>query len=318
VEQRTVGPSGLRVSLLGLGCNNFGTRIELEASKRVIHRALDVGVTLFDTADNYGLGASEQHLGEVLCERRKDVIIASKFGMAMSKDGRLSGASRGYIVRAVEASLQRLRTDWIDLYQLHVPDPLTPIEETMRALDDLITQGKVRYLGCSNLPASQVVEANLTAVAHGLHQFICCQNEYSLFARDIECDLVPAIRKFGLGLLPYRPLASGYLTGKYPRGTPPPAGTRLANSAMKRFADRFLTAQNWDKLDRLEVLARDRNRSLLDIAFGWLASKPFIPSMIAGASTPEQVDANCKAVTCALSADEVGEIEVIFARSAVA
>jgi len=313
VEQRTVGRSELRASLLGLGCNNFGPRLDLEATKRVVYRALDVGVNFLDTADAYGNGASEKLLGDVLGGRRKDVIIASKFGMAMDKEGKLSGASPGYIKRAVEDSLSRLKTDWIDLYQLHVPDPKTPIEETMRTLDDLIAQGKVRYIGCSNLPAWQVIEANLTASANGQAQFVSCQEEYSLLARDIDRELLPAMKTYQLGLLPYRPIAGGYLTGKYKRNAPLPEGARLSSSAMKRFADRFMTPANWDKLDRLELFAKESGRSLLDIAFGWLASKPFIPSVIAGASTPEQVDANCKAVTCGLTPDEVAKVEAIFA-----
>ena len=311
MEQRNVGESGLRASLLGLGCNNFGARLDLEATKRVVYRAIDLGVTFFDTADSYGLGASEQQLGDVLGDRRKDVIIASKFGMAMSEDRALSGASRRYIIRAVEASLKRLRTDWIDLYQLHQPDPLTPIEETLRALDDLITQGKVRYIGCSNLPAWQVVEANMTAASRGFHKFICCQEEYSLLVRDIDRELLPAMKRHGLGLLPYRPIASGFLTGKYKRGEPLPEGTRF--TTMKRMADRFLTPSNWDKLERLEAFAKQSGRPLVDIAFGWLASKPFIPSVIAGASTPEQIEANLKAVTCGLSADEIAAVDAIFA-----
>lgn len=312
MEQRNIGRSGLRASLLGIGCNNFGPRLDVEATKRVVYRALDVGVTFFDTADTYGLGSSESQLGEVLGDRRKDVILASKFGMAMDKEGKLAGASRRYIMTAVEASLKRLRTDWIDFYQLHVPDPATPIEETMRALDELITQGKVRYIGCSNLPAWQVVEANCTAAARGYAPFLACQEEYSLLVRDIDRELLPAMKKHGLSLLPYRPIAGGFLTGKYKRNAPAPEGARLTTGAMKRFADKFLTDQNYDRLERLDVIARESGRSLLDIAFGWLASKPFIPSVIAGASTPEQVDLNCKAVTCNLSAEELSLIESVF------
>lgn len=313
MEQRTVGKSGLRASLLGLGCNNFGPRLDLEATRRVVHRALDVGVNFFDNADVYGNGASEKMLGEVLGARRKDVLIASKFGMAMDKEGKLSGASRGYIIRAVEDSLSRLKTDWLDLYQLHVPDQKTPIAETMRALDDLVKQGKVRAIGCSNLPAWQVIEANFTAAANGGAQFVSCQEEYSLLVRDIEGELLPAMQKHQLSLLPYRPIAGGYLTGKYKRNEPLPEGARLSSAAMKRFADRFMTLANWDKLEKLEAFAKESGRSLLDIAFGWLASKPFIPSVIAGASTPEQVDANCKAVTCGLKPEEVAKVEAIFA-----
>jgi aryl-alcohol dehydrogenase-like predicted oxidoreductase len=312
VEQRNIGRSGLRASLLGIGCNNFGPRLDVEATKRVVFRALDVGVTFFDTADAYGFGSSESQLGEVLGVRRKDVIIASKFGMAMDKEGRLSGASRRYIMSAVEASLKRLRTEWIDFYQLHQPDAATPIDETLRALDDLITQGKVRYIGCSNLPAWQVVEANCTAATRGFSPFLACQEEYSLLVRDIERDLLPAMKKHGLSLLPYRPIAGGFLTGKYKRNAPMPKGARLSSSSMKRFADRFLTNENWEKLERLEAFAKERSRSLLDIAFGWLASKPFIPSIIAGASTPEQVDLNWKAVTCNLSPEELSHVESLF------
>ena len=313
MEQRNIGRSGLRASLLGIGCNNFGLRLDLEATRRVVHRALDIGVTFFDTADMYGRGQSEEQLGQVLGGRRKDVIIASKFGMAMNDSGTMSGASRRYIVDAVDASLKRLRTDYIDLYQLHQPDPLTPIEETMRALDDLITAGKVRYIGCSNLPAWQVVEANLLSGHSGFHQFLCCQEEYSLLVRDIERELLPAMKKHHLSLLPYRPIAGGFLTGKYKRNEPLPEGARLADRSQKRFADRFLTPKNWDRLETLEAFGKERGRSLLDIAFGWLASKAFIPSVIAGASTPEQVDLNCKAVTCGLAAEEVAHIEAIFA-----
>jgi aryl-alcohol dehydrogenase-like predicted oxidoreductase len=315
VETRNIGRSGLRASLLGIGCNNFGPRLDVEATKKVVYRAIDLGVTFFDTADAYGLGSSESQLGEVLGPRRKDVIIASKFGMAMDKEAKLSGASRRYIMSAVEASLTRLKTDWIDFYQLHVPDPKTPIEETMRALDDLVTQGKVRYIGCSNLPAWQVVEANCTASARSFHAFVACQEEYSLLVRDIERDLLPAMQKHGIGLLPYRPIAGGFLTGKYKRNQPAPEGARLGTSAMKRFADKFLTDANYDKLEKLEVFAKERGRSLLDIAFGWLASKPFVPSIIAGASTPEQVEMNLKAATCNLTAEEVAFIEQVFPAS---
>jgi aryl-alcohol dehydrogenase-like predicted oxidoreductase len=313
VEYRTIGRSGLRASLLGLGCNNFGPRLDVEATKRVVYRALDVGVTFFDTADAYGLGSSETQLGEVFGDRRKDVVLASKFGMAMDKEGKLSGASRRYIMTAVEASLKRLRTDWIDFYQLHQPDTSTPIEETLRALDDLISQGKVRYIGCSNLPAWQVVEAYGKADSRGYAQFLACQEEYSLLVRDIERELLPAMRKFGLSLLPYRPIAGGFLTGKYKRNAPPPEGARLATSAMKRFADKFMTEANWDRLEKLEAFGKQHDRTLLDIAFGWLASKSFIPSVIAGASTPEQVDLNLRAITCNLSSDELSFIETLFA-----
>lgn len=315
MEQRNIGNSGLRASLLGIGCNNFGPRLDVAATKKVVYRAIDLGVTFFDTADVYGFGQSESQLGEVFGDRRKDVVIASKCAMAMDKDGTLSGASRRYIMSAVESSLKRLRTDWIDFYQLHVPDPKTPIDETMRAFDDLVTQGKVRYIGCSNLPAWQVVEANCVASAHGYSTFIACQEEYSLLVRDIESDLLPAMKKFGLGLLPYRPIASGFLTGKYKRNAPMPEGARLAADNQKRFADRYLTVKNFDRLEKLEAFGKQHGRSMLDISFGWLAAKPFVPSVMAGASTPEQVEANARAVTCNLTPPEVAEIDKIFSGS---
>src|SRR5256885_10721762 len=215
---RNLGKSGLRVSLVGLGCNNFGQRMDLESSTKVIHKALDCGITLFDTADVYGgRGGSETVLGQVLGERRKDIVLASKFGMPMD-EGEKKGASRRYIMAAVEASLRRLKTDWIDLYQQHRPDPLTPIEETLRALDDLVRAGKVRYIGCSTLPAWQVVEVQWTSRHLGLHHFISCQEEYSLLARDLDRDMMPVLEAYGLGLLPYFPLASGLLTGKHKLG----------------------------------------------------------------------------------------------------
>src|SRR5579885_2870076 len=218
MKLRNLGNSGLLVSLVGLGCNNFGGRIGPEPSRKVIDRAIELGITLFDTADIYGeKGGSETILGDVLGKRRKDIVLATKFGMPMDSSGILKGGSRRYIVSAVEASLSRLKTDWIDLYQIHQPDPLTPIEETLRALDDLIHQGKVRYIGCSNLTAWQVVDAQWTSKTLGLNSFISCQDEYSLLVRDIERELLPAMQAHRLGLLPYFPLASGLLSGKYKR-----------------------------------------------------------------------------------------------------
>jgi len=225
MQERNLGKTGLRVSLVGLGCNNFGGRIDLEATHKVVHKALDCGITLFDTADAYGeRGGSETLLGEVLRERRKDIVLATKFGLPMDDSGRLQGGSRGYIMRAVEASLKRLKTDWIDLYQLHRYDPSTPIEETLRALDDLVRQGKVRHIGCSNLPAWRVVEAQWTAKTEHLHAFASCQDEYSLVMREVEADLLPMMQAYGMSLLPYFPLASGLLTGKYEKNAPLPLG----------------------------------------------------------------------------------------------
>src|SRR5215472_6454386 len=202
MQIRNLGRSGLRVSVVGLGCNNFGGRIDLEASRKVVHKALDLGITLFDTADTYGnFGGSETCLGEILGAKRKDIVLASKFGMAMNAEGTIKGASRRYIMSEVEASLKRLKTDWLDLYQLHAPDPLTPIQETLGALDDLIHQGKVRYIGCSNMAAWQVVEAQWTSRHLGVARFVCCQDEYSLLVRDLEREMLPAMQAYGLGLL---------------------------------------------------------------------------------------------------------------------
>ena len=306
MQLRTVGKSGLQVSLVGLGCNNFGGRTDLEASRKVIHKALDLGITLFDTADVYGgRGGSETILGQVLGDRRKDIILASKFGMAMDEAGALKGAARRYILSAAEASLQRLKTDWIDLYQLHQPDPLTPIEETLRTLDDLVRQGKVRYIGCSNLPAWQVVEAQWTAKHLGLSAFISCQDEYSLLVRDPERELLPAMEAYGLGLFPYFPLACGLLTGKYRRNQMP-EGARLTH--WKMLADRFLTDANWKKVEQLEDFCKKRQCALLEVAFAWLAARPTVSSIIAGATRPEQVEQNVKAVDRVLTSDDLSEI----------
>ena len=308
MELRNLGRSGLLVSVVGLGCNNFGGRSGFEDSQAVVHKALDLGITLFDTADMYGnRGGSEDYLGRILGPRRKDIVLATKFGMAMGDSPEQRGASRRYIMAAVEASLKRLRTDWIDLYQLHQPDPRTPIEEALRALDDLVRQGKVRYVGCSNLPAWQVVEAQWTARHHNLAAFISAQDEYSLLERRIERELLPALRAYGLGLLPYYPLAGGLLTGKYRRGAPPPADTRMAKNSA--YAQRVMTEANLDAVDRLAAFARERGRTPLDLAFSWLASQPAVASVIAGASRPEQVEENVRAVGWALSPEELDEID---------
>jgi len=308
VKTRNLGKSGLQVSLVGLGCNNFGGRIDLEASRKVVHKALDVGITLLDTADIYGdRGGSERVLGEILGDRRKDIVLATKFGMPMDEKGALKGASRRYVMSAVEASLKRLKTDWIDLYQIHQPDPLTPIDETLRALDDLVRQGKVRYVGCSNMPAWQVVEGLWTSRQLGLDAFISCQDEYSLVVRDPDRDLVPAMQRYGLGLLPFFPLASGLLTGKYQRKEALPEGARL--TVTKRLADRYFTDANWEKVERLAEFCARRGHTMLELAFSWLAARPTVASVIAGATKPEQVEQNVRAVEWALTAEDLVEID---------
>jgi aryl-alcohol dehydrogenase-like predicted oxidoreductase len=310
MQIRNLGGSGLRVSAVGLGCNNFGQRVDLEGSRKVIHRAIDLGITLFDTADIYSnMGGSETVLGEVLGDRRKDIVLATKFSKAMSEDGTKQGASRRYIMSAVEASLKRLKTDYIDLYQQHDYDPLTPIEETLRALDDLIRQGKVRYVGNSNFPAWRIAEAEHVARAINVSRFVSCQDEYSLVVRDIEKDLVPCAQQYNLGLLPFFPLASGLLTGKYRRGEAAPGDTRFGK--VPRLRDRYVTPHNEEVVEKLQSFAQARGHTMLELAFSWLAARPQVSSVIAGATRVEQVEQNVKAVNWNLSADDVAEIDRI-------
>lgn len=310
MQFRNLGRSGLRVSLVGLGCNNFGGRIDFESARKVIDKAIDSGITLFDTADVYGnRGGSEEVMGQLLGERRKQIVLATKFGMVMDAEGIKKGGSRRYIMAAVEASLKRLKTDWIDLYQLHRPDPLTPIEETLRTLEDLIRQGKVRYIGCSNLPSWQVADAHWTAKSLGIEQFASCQDEYSLLVRGAEKELIPAAEHFGMGLLPYFPLANGLLTGKYKRNAPLPEGARMTRESQR--AAEVLTEANWEKTGKLAAFCEKHGKTLVELAFSWLAAQPVVSSVIAGATKPEQVEANVKAAEWALSADELAEIDAI-------
>lgn len=289
---RQLGDSGLTVSTVGLGCNNFGRRLDADATTAVVGAALDAGITLFDTADIYGLGASEELLGAALGSERDNVVVATKFGMDMQgANGPDWGArgSRRYLRKAVEASLRRLGTDWIDLYQYHRPDPVTPLEETLAALHELVVEGKVRYLGSSNFAGWQVVEADWIARTGGLTPFVSAQNEYSLLERDVEDEVVPACEHVGVGLLPFFPLASGLLTGKYRRDEAAPDGTRLAGQA-----DR-LAAADWDTIEALEVYAAERGLRPVDVAIGGLAAQPAVASVIAGATRPEQVADNVRA-----------------------
>jgi aryl-alcohol dehydrogenase-like predicted oxidoreductase len=311
MSYRRLGASGLAVSVVGLGCNNFGGRTDAERSKAVIDAALAEGITLFDTADRYGgTGVSEEILGAALRGRRDDVVIATKFGADMGgANGADYGArgSRRYIVRAAEASLRRLGTDWIDLYQMHVPDPATPIEETLSALDDLVRAGKVRYLGHSNFRGWQAADADWIARTGQLTPFISAQNEYSLIDRGAEQEIVPACERFGLGLLPYFPLGGGLLTGKYRRAAPPPAGTRLAADTHAA----WLARAPWDTIEALEKFAAERGLSMLQIAIGWLAAQPMVGSVIAGATTPEQVRANVDAGRWQPSTEDLAALDAI-------
>jgi aryl-alcohol dehydrogenase-like predicted oxidoreductase len=284
------------VSVVGLGCNNFGMRLDLDGTRAVVDAALDAGVTLLDTADTYGNGDSERFLGEVLQGRRDGVVLATKFGGRMEGRG---GGSRPHIRKAIEESLRRLQTDWIDLYQYHVPDKVTPFEETFGALDELVREGKVRYVGHSNLSAAQVEEVDTLAREHGWARPVSAQNEYSLLRREAEDELLPTCERLGLGVLPYFPLASGLLTGKYRRGEARPQGTRLSDR------DEVFSDEKFERIEALERFAEERGLTLLQVAIGGLAAQPAVASVIAGATKPEQVRANAAAGDWAPSAEDL-------------
>jgi aryl-alcohol dehydrogenase-like predicted oxidoreductase len=307
MEYRSLGKSGLKVSLAGLGCNNFGMRIDEEQTKAVVDRALDEGITFFDTADIYGgRGRSEEWLGKALGTRRRDVIIGTKFGMAMGDGPYQRGTSRRYAIACCEDSLRRLGTDYIDLYQVHMPDPSTPEEETLEALDSLVRAGKVRYLGHSNYSGWQLADAAAIAREHHLASYISAQNQYNLLDRAIERELIPACRHFGVGILPYFPLASGFLTGKYKRGAEISKDTRFG--AMKRLADQVLNDANYETLEKLDNFAHNREHGLLDLAVSWLAAHEEVSSVICGATKPEQVSENVAALKWKMTEDELKEI----------
>lgn len=312
---RHVGRSGLVVSVIGLGCNNVGrpgtATSTAEGSAAVVGAALEAGITFFDTADSYGArpGLSEEFLGRALAGRRDEAVIATKFGMDVhGANGPDFGArgSRSYIVRAVEASLGRLGTDHIDLYQFHTPDPSTPIDETLAALDDVVTSGKVRYIGHSNRSGWQIAQAEYVARELGTRRFVSAQNHYNLIDRRAELEVVPAATEFGLGVLPYFPLANGLLTGKYSRGVEPPSGSRLDVSKRQ-----LLETAPWEALERFGALAGEAGLSPLQLAFSWLASCPVVPSVIAGATRPDQVRQNARAVTT-LPDDLLARLDEVF------
>ncbi len=312
MQYKNLGRSGLQVSIVGLGCNNFGMRIDKEQTAAVVNKAIELGVNFFDTANIYGGTRSEEFLGAALGARRREVVIATKFTGPVGGGVLDKGASRRHMMLAVEDSLRRLGTDWIDLYQVHFPDPATPLEETMRGLDDLVRSGKVRYIGCSNFAAWQVVEAQWIARSHHFVPFVSAQNEYNLLDRRIERELVPACNAHGLGILPYFPLASGFLTGKYKRGEPPPPGTRL--QAWGPRGEQLLSDRNFDVLEKLQTIAAESGRSLLELAIGWLAGQPHVSSVIAGATRPEQVEENVAAVERPLTADELAAVDAATRR----
>ena len=314
MRYRRLGRSGLVVSVVGIGTNDFGRKLDQDGVNDVVDAAIDSGITLFDTADTYGEphGLSEELLGTALKGRRDDVIIATKVGWPA---GRLNGndfdarGSRRYIMRAVEGSLRRLRTDYIDLYQFHRPDPATPIEETLAALDDLVRSGKVRYLGNSNFSGWQIADADWIARNGNMTPFISAQNHYSLLFREAEEEILPACERFGLGQLPYRPLTSGLLSGKYRRGEKPTTGNRLARDSYTHWLDNA----DWDTIERLTEFGEKRGHSLLDVAIAGLAARPAVSSVIAGATTKAQVQVNAAAARWELDADDVAALNAALA-----
>jgi aryl-alcohol dehydrogenase-like predicted oxidoreductase len=305
MEHRELGTSGMQVSLVGLGCNNFGQRLDQEGTNQVVRRALDLGITLFDTADVYGgRGGSETMLGKALGAERANIVLATKFGHDMGEAGK--GAKPEYIRKAIGDSLKRLGTDHIDLYQLHTPDSSTPLEDTLGTLNELVQQGLVQFIGCSNLDAAGIRQAAQISQQHGYASFVSAQDEYSLLVRDADAELLPALEEQHLGLLPYFPLASGLLTGKYRAGQEAPEGTRLA--AKGGLSDRYMTPENIRTTEALRSFVESRNHTLLELAFSWLAARPVVSSVIAGATRPEQLDQNVGAVDWKLTETEMKEV----------
>ena len=298
MRYRQLGLSGLEVSVVGLGTNNFGRRCDAEASARILDAAVDVGINLVDTANIYSAGESEAHIGRWLAGKRDRVLVATKFGLKTGEGPMQAGASRQNIMASVEASLQRLGTDVIDLYQLHRVDRRVPVEETLRALDDLVRQGKVRYLGASNFDAWHLCEAAWTADVKGLSPFVSVQNYYNLLKRDLEREVMPFCEAYGVGIIPYFPLESGLLTGKYRRGQAPPEGARLTDSPR---GEALLTDASFDVLEALEAFGAERGRGLLEVAIAGLAAQPMVASVIAGATGSAQVAANAAAADWELS-----------------
>ena len=312
MEYRNLGNSGLKVSEVGLGGNNFGWWADEPSSAVVINAAIEAGINFIDTADIYDRGHSEEYLGRALKGRRQNVIIATKFGMPMGQGPNEKGGSRQYILSAAEASLRRLQTDYIDLYYMHTADASTPIEETLSALDSLVRSGKVRYVGCSNFAPWQVSEAMWTARAGHFTPFVVVQQQYNLLARQIEKELVPCCQEHKLGLIPYSPLANGFLTGKYKKGQEPPKDSRIGASNFPGMKA-VLNESNWDRLAKLESFATGHGHTVGELAVAWLLAKPWLASVIAGARKPEQVKANVAAAGWKLTADEVKAVDAITA-----
>ena len=313
MEYRTMGRSGLQVSLAGVGCNTFGWWIEADQAKRVVDAALDSGITLFDTADMYDDGRSETFLGKALGKRRNDAVIVTKFGMKKGSDQRdIPRGSRSYIIDSCEGSLKRLGTDHIDLYLHHQPDPKTPIDETLDALDRLIETGKIRYAGCSNYAGWQVADAHWLAHDRRLNPFVVAQNEWNLLEREIESEVIPACRNYGIGVMPYFPLCMGLLSGKYKRGEQPSGDHRLGGDDARY--RHLLSDESFDRIDKLTAYAAEHGHSLLELAIGWLASQEVVATVICGATRPEQIVANAAAVTAwRLTADDMAAVDTLLA-----
>lgn len=311
MDYRNVGRSGLRVSAIGLGCNNFGWTIDADASRPVVHKALDLGVTLFDTADFYGStpGNSEEVLGDLIRGERDRIVLTTKFGIPLTGEDRKPNNSRSFILNAIEGSLRRLKTDWIDIYMIHWPDASTAMEETLRALDDIVRAGKVRYIACSNLAPWRIVESKWVAKEASTHSLIAAQDEYNLLNRAAEKELVPALQDYGMGLIPYFPLASGLLTGKY---LDEGATGRLQQNFLN-LGHRLLTEANLAKVRALNDFARVNGHSLLELAMSWTASRPAVASVIAGATKPEQLEQNVQAANWSLTPADLAEIDKIVA-----
>ena len=308
MEYRRLGASGLRVSAVGLGTNNFGVRLDAERTSLVVNEALDVGINMIDTANSYSQGLSEEYIGRALKGRRHDAVVATKVSSRVGEGPNDAGNSRQHIVAEVENSLRRLGTDYIDLYQIHWADANTPIEETLGALDHLVNQGKVRYIGCSNFAAWQVCEATWTSRLLGTASFVSVQPKYNMLFRNVEAELIPFCAEYGIGVLPYFPLAEGLLTGKYSRGRGAPEGTRLVEDVRG-----VLASADFDVLERIESFVAERDHTMLELAFAWLLHRPQISSVIAGATRPEQVVANAKTLDWSLTPEEMAEIDSLLA-----
>ena len=309
MEYRRLGNSGLRVSEISLGGNVFGKWADEETSIALINHAFDKGINYIDTADMYGQGRSEEIVGKAVKDKRSQIIIATKFGFPMGEGPNKNGASRYYIMKAAGASLKRLQTDYIDLYQVHLPDPTTPIEETLRALDDLVRTGKVRYIGCSNFAGWQLCESLWVSKINNLHSFISIQSRYNLLERQIEAELVPCCQAYNIGVIPWGPLVGGFLTGKYRKEQERPSGARLSQSYP--LYENIFTEDNWGKLGKLEAFATERDHKVGELAIAWLLAKPWISTVIAGARNIEQVSANVTAAEWKLTAEEVAEVDAI-------